>query len=155
MRSVQLNLIAEPNDANGEEFASKNNALQDAGTRHPPHLRIVHSLLARSQTGETLELATDCSKALALVDKLQREALERSRQSAEVLSDTKVRVHIGTDSRARHDSGKVAKDRSSKHHRNPHAGYEERKKQWDQQHPYADSEQRDVAIRRIAKECGV
>ena len=36
-----------------------------------------------------------------------------------------------------------------------YAAYAERKKQWDAQHPKATPEQRDVAMNRIARECGV
>lgn len=36
-----------------------------------------------------------------------------------------------------------------------YALYAERKKQWDSQHPDATPEQRDAAINRLARECGV
>lgn len=36
-----------------------------------------------------------------------------------------------------------------------YAAYAERKKQWDCQHPDAEPKQRDAAMSRIARECGV
>lgn len=155
MRSVQLNLIAEPNEANGEEFTSKNKPQVDAGTGNPPHLHLAHSLVPRSRTRERLDHITDCSKALETIAKLHRIALELSRQKAPTVGSVEVTSRGNIDSRAKQNGGKVPKRKSSKPTHNPYVVYEERKRQWDHQHPNANSEQRHAAIIRIAKECGV
>jgi hypothetical protein len=155
MKSVQLNLIAEPNEANGEEFTSKNKPQVDAGTGNPPHLHIVHSLIPRSRTSERLDHVADCSKALEIIAKLHRRALDLSKQKAQTIGSVEVPSRCNIDSRAKQNCGKVPKRKSSKPTHNPHVVYEERKRQWDHQHPNANSEQRHAAIIRIAEECGV
>lgn len=155
MKSAKLNLIAEPNETDGEKFNSKNRSKLDAGTRNPPHLSIVHSPNPESQTSERLSHFADCSKALEIIAKLHRQALDLSRQKAQAVGSVEVPSRSNNDSLATQNSGKVAKDQLSKPSQNRHVVYEERKRQWDQRHPNAKPEQRDAAITRIARECGV
>lgn len=155
MRSVQLNLITESREAQNEEFTSKSKAQIDAGKGNPLNLHIVHSLASRSRNSERLEHVADCSKALETIAKLHHTALELSRQKAQTVGSVEVTSRGNIDSRAKQNGGKVPKRKSSKPTHNPYVVYEERKRQWDHQHPNANSEQRHAAIIRIAKECGV
>lgn len=155
MKIAQLNLIAESREAHDEAFTSKNNAQVNAGKGDPPPLHLIHSLTSRSRTSERLDHVADCSEALEIIAKLRRRALDLSKQKAQTVGSVEVPSRSNIDSLAKQNGGKATKHKSSKPTHNPHVVYEERKRQWDHQHPDAKSKQRDAAMKRIAKECGI
>ncbi|MBC3874259.1 hypothetical protein [Undibacterium flavidum] len=74
---------------------------------------------------------------------------------ASIPSSKKIFSRSYIDAQAKKCDENIAKYQLGKPNRNPYVVYEERKKQWDQQHPDAKPEQRDAAMTRIARECGV
>jgi hypothetical protein len=155
MNKAQLPLMAELSLADTEELTQKKSTKVFTGTDNPRHLRVIHSLKSRPQPREQIDRVAGCSNAPDLIANLRRKGLDIPCKKAPVIDCDGVVVFRGIYSLSKDDNSKINKWQSNKSTRNPHALYEERKKQWDQQNPNATPEQRDVAIRRIAKECGV